>query len=59
MSRRNIAKKRFPEPDPIYNSYLVSLLSARILKSGKKNAAQNIITGAFEIIQKKLIKIHY
>jgi ribosomal protein S7 len=36
MSRRNIAKKRFPEPDPIYNSYLVSLLSARILKSGKK-----------------------
>jgi len=53
MSRRNIAKKRFPEPDPVYNSYLVSLLTARILKSGKKNIAQNIVNAAFEIIQKK------
>lgn len=53
MSRRNIAKKRFPEPDSVYNSYLVSLLIARILKSGKKNLAQNIVNGAFEIIQKK------
>ena len=53
MSRRNIAKKRFPDPDPVYNSYLVSLLTARILKSGKKNMAQNIVNGAFEIIQKK------
>jgi ribosomal protein S7 len=40
MSRRNISKKRFPQADPIYNSYLVSLLTARILKSGKKNLAQ-------------------
>ena len=53
MSRRNIAKKRFPEPDSVYNSYLVSLLTARILKSGKKNLAQNIITAAFEIIEQK------
>ena len=36
MSRRNISKKRFPESDPVYNSYLVSLLTKRILKSGKK-----------------------
>jgi len=36
MSRRNVAKKRFPEADPVYNSYLVSLLITRILKSGKK-----------------------
>jgi len=36
MSRRNIAKKRFPKADPVYNSYLVSLLVTRILKSGKK-----------------------
>jgi len=53
MSRRNIAKKRFPEPDSVYNSYLVSLLTARILKSGKKNLAQNIVTAAFEIIEQK------
>jgi small subunit ribosomal protein S7 len=41
MSRRNISKKRFPQPDSLYNSYLVSLLIARILKSGKKNLAKN------------------
>lgn len=53
MSRRNISKKRFPEPDSFYNSYLVSLLIARILKSGKKNLAKNIVYQAFEIIQTK------
>ena len=37
----------------IYNSYLVSLLVTRILKSGKKNLAQNIVNGAFDIIKSK------
>lgn len=53
MSRRNISKKRFPEPDSIYNSYLVSLLVSRILKSGKKTVAEKIVNGAFEIIKTK------
>ena len=53
MSRRNISKKRFPEADSRYNSYLVSLLITRILKSGKKNLAQNIVYRAFDIIKKK------
>jgi small subunit ribosomal protein S7 len=53
MSRRNISKKRFPEPDSTYNSYLVSLLITRILKSGKKNLAKNIVYQAFDIIRKK------
>ena len=53
MSRRNISKKRFPERDLIYNSYLVSLLIARILKSGKKNLARNIVYQALEIIRRK------
>jgi len=53
MSRRNIAKKRFPEADSTYNSYLVSLLTNRILKSGKKTIAQNIVNGAFDIIKAK------
>jgi len=56
MSRRNIAKKRFPNPDSTYNSYLVSLLIARILKSGKRNLAQKIVNEAFEIIQKRTNK---
>jgi len=53
MSRRNISKKRFPEPDYTYNSYLVSLLISRILKSGKRNLAQNIVNNAFSIIKTK------
>jgi small subunit ribosomal protein S7 len=53
MSRRNISKKRFPTPDPRYNSYLVSLLVTRILKAGKKNLAQNIVNEAFDIIKSK------
>jgi len=59
MSRRNISKKRFPETDSIYNSYLVSLLITRILKSGKKTIAKKIVYDSFEIIQKKKqMKIH-
>ena len=53
MSRRNISKKRFPEADSIYDSYLVSLLINRILKSGKKNLAQRIVNNAFDIIKVK------
>ena len=53
MSRRNISKKRFPAPDSIYNSYLVSLLVSRILKSGKKTVAEKIVNGAFDIIKMK------
>lgn len=53
MSRRNISKKRFPKPDTIYDSYLVSLLVTRILKSGKKTIAKKIVYEAFEIIKKK------
>jgi small subunit ribosomal protein S7 len=53
MSRRNISKKRFPQIDPRYNSYLISLLMTRILKSGKKTIAKNIVYQAFDIIKKK------
>jgi small subunit ribosomal protein S7 len=53
MSRRNISKKRFPETDPVYDSYLVSLLVSRILKSGKKTIAKNVVYDAFDIIKQK------
>ena len=53
MSRRNISKKRFPQPDEMYNSYLVSLLITRILKSGKKTIAKKIVYQTFDIIKKK------
>lgn len=53
MSRRNISKKRFPQSDESYNSYLVSLLITRILKSGKKTIAKKIVYQALEIVKKK------
>ena len=56
MSRRNISKKRFPQSDSVYNSFLVSLLIARILKAGKKNVAKHIVYQAFDIIKKKTEK---
>nr|YP_010728923.1 ribosomal protein S7 [Lithothamnion corallioides]WEA77093.1 ribosomal protein S7 [Lithothamnion corallioides] len=53
MSRRNTAKKRVILPDPIYNSRLVSMLTVRILKSGKKSLAQKIIYKSLDIIKER------
>jgi len=53
MSRRNKAKKRIIIPDPLYNSRLVSMLTMRILKSGKKSLAQKIIYKSLDIIKEK------
>jgi small subunit ribosomal protein S7 len=53
MSRRNIVKKRYPLPDSQYNSLLVSLLTARILKKGKKNLSNSIVSEAFALIKEK------
>ena len=48
-----ITKKRLAVPDPVYNSRLVSMLTVRILKEGKKHLAQRIIYQAFDIIKDK------
>lgn len=53
MSRRNRAQRILPEPDPIYNSRLVTLLVSRILQSGKKSLSQKIVYRALEIIATK------
>ena len=53
MSRRSRAQRVLVEPDPIYNSRLVTLLVSRILKSGKKSLAQRIVYQALENISKK------
>ena len=53
MSRRNTSKKRTLLPDPLYNSRLVSMLTVRILKHGKKSLAQKIIYQSLNIIQQK------
>ena len=56
MSRRNTAKKRNIYRDPIYNSKLISMLTVRILKNGKKGLAQKIIYESIDIIEKKTQK---
>lgn len=56
MSRRNTAKKRSLYPDPIYDSKLISMLTVRILKNGKKALAQKIIYKALDIIANKTSK---
>ena len=53
MSRRSRAQRVLSEPDPIYNSRLVTLLVSRILQSGKKSLAQKIVYNALEIISNK------
>ena len=53
MSRRSRAQRKLADPDPIYNSRLVTLLVSRILQSGKKSLAQKIVYNALEIISSK------
>jgi small subunit ribosomal protein S7 len=38
------------EPDPIYRSRLVTLLTSRVLKSGKRSLAQKIVYSALNMI---------
>jgi len=54
MSRRSIVKKRYPFPDSQYNSCLVNLLSARILKKGKKRIADSLFE-TFSFIKEKTL----
>lgn len=53
MPRGKRAQKRVIIPDPIYNHRLVSRLINRIMKSGKKSVAQNLVYRAFSEIDKK------
>ena len=53
MSRRSRAQRKIAEPDPIYNSRLVTLLVSRILLSGKKSLEQKIVYKALENISTK------
>ncbi len=51
--RRGPSLKRKPEPDPIYNSLLVSQLINQVLLDGKKDLASNIVYSALELIEKQ------
>jgi len=53
MSRRTTAQKRPVPPDPVYNSCLVSMLTRRIMRSGKKSIAFGIIYDAMKTIEER------
>lgn len=53
MSRKSKSKRILAQPDPIYNSRLVTLMVIRVLKSGKKSVAQRVVYKALEIIATK------
>jgi small subunit ribosomal protein S7 len=50
MSRRTSAQKRLINPDPVYNSRLVSMMVARLMRNGKRSIAYRIVYDAFKII---------
>lgn len=51
--RTGPAKKRKSQPDPLFGSSLVTRLTNRIMKAGKKGVAQRLVYHAFEEIKKK------
>jgi len=54
MPRRKITERRAIEPDPRYNSALVSKFTNGIMERGKKTNAQKIFYGAMDIIEKQV-----
>ncbi|MBF2079429.1 MAG: 30S ribosomal protein S7 [Synechococcales cyanobacterium T60_A2020_003] len=53
MSRRTVIQKRPVPPDSVYNSRLVSMMVRRLMRSGKRSLAYNIIYDAFKIIEER------
>ena len=51
--RAGFVKKRIIDADPIYNSVLVSKLTNRVMKAGKKAVAQKLVYAAFEELKGK------
>ena len=54
MPRRAGVPKRDVLPDPKYGNKVITKLINQVMLDGKKAIAQNIVYGAFDIIQNKL-----
>ena len=54
MSRRKVAERRPVEPDPRYNSVLVSKFTNGLMERGKKSVARRIFSAAMDILAKKI-----
>jgi small subunit ribosomal protein S7 len=53
MPRKGAVPKRDVLPDPVYNSKIVTRFINKIMLSGKKGVAENIVYDAFDIIRAK------
>jgi small subunit ribosomal protein S7 len=53
MPRRGAPARREVQPDPVYNNRLVTQLTNKILLDGKKNVAERIVYGAFDIVENR------
>ena len=53
MSRRHSAEKREINPDPKFGNLVVSKFMNSIMYQGKKSVAEQIVYGAFDIIEGK------
>ena len=51
MSRRHRAEKREIIPDPKYGDVVVSKFMNSVMRAGKKSNAENIVYGAFDMIE--------
>jgi small subunit ribosomal protein S7 len=54
MSRRRRAQSREIIPDAKYGDVVISKFMNSLMREGKKSVAENIVYGAFDIIQKKM-----
>lgn len=53
MPRRAAAVRRETQPDAVYNNRLVTQLINKVLLDGKKSTAEDIVYGAFKLVEEK------
>ena len=53
MSRRRAAVKREIQPDPKYGDVVVSKFMNSLMTAGHKSVAENILYGAFDLIERR------
>ena len=53
MPRRAAAVRREIAPDAVYNNRLVTQLINKVLLDGKKSTAEDIVYGAFDIVEQR------
>ncbi|MFZ4540532.1 MAG: 30S ribosomal protein S7 [Rickettsiales bacterium] len=53
MSRRHAAKERVTLPDAKFHNMVVAKFMSTLMYDGKRSAAEEIVYGAFDIIQQK------